>query len=702
MIVLDKEKLAQLGSRMRAKFDTYVGERRQLELQWLANLRQYKGVYDSDTLGKLAGRSKVYPKDTHTKIVGWVAKMMEMMFPAQDKNWALEPTPFPDIAIEDLQGIIEGLEAQQAQQETPAPVTSEMIEEAVKEFAKERAERMTMECEDQLADSNLDYPELCKKVLRRGGIYGYGVAEGPLVLTTTTREWEPDELAPGGFKAVVNTIKRPYYLPRQVWDIYPDLSAPRWEDQEGLFSRTVLPKHALLKLAERKDFIGDAIKTYLSTSTGGNYKLRSFEGELNEIKHISDSQPDQSRQYEIIRYYGYIDAQVLKDIGADVPESALGKDILADVWMLDETPIKADTAPFGEKVSDMFHAFIPEEDEDGPLTGTAKVETLRDSQMKLCAIDRATMDNMASCCRSIVEVNEDLLLAESQGMDITGGVTIRRGGEGAEANYPAVRTYDIPSHIPELLDLRKAVLEVFDVESNLPSWRMGNAQPLGEAFRTTNNMSMMASGGDMVTKDDVRSFDRFVKSLIGSLVRWNMEFNPKTDIKGDFAVLPKGNLSLVAKEVRGMALAQMKQMLTPRQAVLIDDEAFLTEEFIARDLPKRLVKTGKEAKAALDAYDAQQAQTAEIQQNVEISKAAKQNADAAKSAAAAEEMTAMVESKVREKLSAIVANLAKAKGEKDGAALQAVKLLLEATKPETAGAGTGKPSARKAAKQQPK
>jgi hypothetical protein len=702
MIVLDKDKLAQLGNRLRTKFDLFAAERRQLELQWLKNLRQYKGIYDPKTRALLEGKSKVYPKDTHTKITGWVAKMMEMMFPAQDKNWSLDITPFPDIAIEDLDQIIAGLEAQQeaAAEEgsEPEPVTSEMIEEAVKEFSKVRAERMTMECEDQLADSRLDYPELCKKVMRRGGIYGYGVAEGPLVSTVNSREWAPDPDNPGKFKAVIGKVKRPYYIPRQVWDIYPDLSAPKWEDQEGLFSRTVLPRHELNGLAARKDFIGETIREYLANSAGGNYKPRGFESELNAIKHISNSTPDMSRQYEVIRYYGYLSAQDLKDIGADVPDTALGKDILADVWLLDNTPIKADTAPFGEKVSDMFHAFIPEEDEDGPLTGTAKVEVLRDSQLKLCAIDRATMDNMAACCRSIVEVNEDLLLAESQGMQITGGATIRRGGEGAEANYPAVRTYDIPSHIPELLNLRKAVLEVFDVESNLPSWRMGDAKPLGEAFRTTNNMSMMASGGDMVTKDDVRSFDRFVKSFIGSLVRWNMEFNPKDDIKGDFSVMPKGNLSLVAKEVRGAALLQMKQALTPRQAALIDDEAFLIEEFLTRDLPRRLVKTGKEAAAALTAFDEQQARATEIQQGVELSKTAKQNADAAKSQASAEETAALVEAKVNEILSSIAEKLAKAKGVKDGTALQSVKLLLDATKPEGKGAGAGKPAQGKAAK----
>lgn len=45
-------------------------------------------------------------------------------------------------------------------------------------------------------------------------------------------------------------------------------------------------------------------------------------------------------------------------------------------------------------------------------------------------------------------------------------------------------------------------------------------QPLGEAFRTSSNMSMMLGLANMVTKDTVRAFDKFIASFIGSL-RWN-------------------------------------------------------------------------------------------------------------------------------------------------------------------------------------
>lgn len=693
MIIINKDKLEQLGIKIRSKFDTYARERHQLEIQWLKNLRQYKALYDPD-ITIPPGMSRVYPKDTHTKITGWTAKMMEMMFPAQEKNFTVKPSPFPNIAEADLQSIINTLYAQQdalatqdpANPQEVQPVTAEQVTKAVKEFAEQRAAQMELECADQLADKDIDYPELCKKTIRRGGIYGFGVAEGPQVKFQDERIYEVDET--GKFVAVSRSIPRPFYTVLKAWDTYPDLAAEKWHEQEGVFTRKAFSRHGLRKLAEDENYFDTVITDYLRDQLTGNYKVREYETELAIVKKTSTTAAGiDARKYEVIRYYGFITAQELIDIGVKVPESAKTKDILADIWLVDDQVIKADTAPFGETIADMFHVFIPEEDEDAPLTGTAKTEILRDSQMKLCAIDRATMDNMAESASSIKEVNDDLIDTAKRPGNISGGMTIHRSGDGNEANYPAIRVYEIPNHTPALLALRKSVLEVFDTESHLQSWTMGNAQPLGEAFRTSNNMSMMKAGGDMVTKDDVRSFDRFVKSLIGSLVQWNMEFNEKKDIKGDFQVMPKGNLSLVAKEVRGASLDQLISTLTPRDLVRIDSHGILEDRFVSRDLPIDRLLPKDEADAAVAQFDQQQANAAQVQQGLDTSKTQLQLAAAQEKAAKAEEITKTLSSKVEKSLSEIAKNLASAKGTKDASALQQIKLLLDQIATEGPGAG---------------
>ena len=201
-------------------------------------------------------------------------------------------------------------------------------------------------------------------------------------------------------------------------------------------------------------------------------------------------------------------------------------------------------------------------------------------------------------------------------------------------------------------------------------------------------MSLMAGGGDMVTKDDVRSFDRFVKSMIGSLVRWNMEFSERDDIKGDFQVQAKGSISLVAKEVRGAALDQLVSTLSPRERVMIDERGLLEDRFKARDLPLDRIKDQDEAQQALDQFDQQQAQAAQVQQALDQSKTQLQTATAQEKEAKAAETANMIDVKVQEAMSRIAQNMAKAKGMKDDAALKSIQLLLSQGEPEKEGGGT--------------
>ena len=196
---------------------------------------------------------------------------------------------------------------------------------------------------------------------------------------------------------------------------------------------------------------------------------------------------------------------------------------------------------------------------------------------------------------------------------------------------------------------------------------------------------------NVVTKDDVRSFDRFVKSLIGSLVRWNMEFSERDDIKGDFQVQAKGSISLVAKEVRGAALDQLVSTLSPRERVMIDERGLLEDRFKARDLPLDRIKDQDEAQQALDQFDQQQAQAAQVQQALDQSKTQLQTATAQEKEAKAAETANMIDVKVQEAMSRIAQNMAKAKGMKDDAALKSIQLLLSQGEPEKEGGGTSQP-----------
>lgn len=709
-----EDMLTSIGQTLKGKYAKFTTDRQEAEQQWLKNLRQYRAKYDPEVesqLAKDALRSKVYPKDTHTKVVGWVAKMMEMMFPSTERNWSVEPTPFPNISEQDLNQIIAGLTQQkvmaaQAQMDPnnpepqpavePEPVTSEEIELAVREFAKARAERMGQEIQDQLADiggPKVDYPQLCKKVLRSGAIYGFGVAKGPLVRTQKERVWEPTGPA-GQYVGVEKATRKPYFEFVKVWNLFPDMTAQNWRDQEGIFERMIMNRNQVLALATRSDFMAKPIKEFLKEHNQGNYTTKDFENELNALNKVTNVAKRDTKKYEIVRWFGYLSAEELRGGGVGgIKDDELGMDILADVWFADNKVIKFDRAPFGENPADGYHVFIYEDDEDSGLTGTGLPEVLRDSQMKLCAIDRATMDNMAATAGPITEINRALLAPGQDLNSIHAFKTLIRDDDNmSSVNAPAIRSIQIQSHLPDLLALRAKVVEVFDAESNLPSWLMGNAQPLGEAFRTTTNMSQMSGGANMVSKDHVRSFDRFVTSFIGALVEWNMEFNTKPDIKGDFQVQAKGTTSLVAKEVRGAALDQFWMTTSPEERVMLNEYKVLAERMKSRDLPTDALKPEDEAIQALEALRASQAAANAAEGDLTKAKTQKTMADAQRTQVVAATMGEKTKAQIDEIYARIEEMMGRTKDSKDRVQLEHIKTLMENLKEE----GNAGPGARTA------
>lgn len=672
---LNTDKKEKLGLYLKGKLDQYVTDRSLLEQQWLINLRQYRGIYDPQVLEKIPNdKSKAYPRDTRTKVKGFVAKMMEMMFPATDTNWELTVSPIPSIPQSDLQAIINTLEQQeflaaQQEQRQPNPISNQQIEAAVQVFAKERKDKMQAQINDQLMDPQVDWPQLAKRIVRSGAIFGFGVAKCPLVRMQKERLFEINPLT-GMYEAVEIDSPRPYPEFVQVWDIYPDLSSQRWEEQEGLFRRIVLSRNEFSKLAERPGFDPKAIKTYLKDHPQGNYKALSFEADLNALNNADKSTMNRDeRRYELFQWFGFLSGHQLKAAGVDVPDSAIDKDVLADVWMIDDVVVYADTAPFGTNVADVYHLYLYSEDESAGLTGIGMPEELRDRQMSICAATRMLYDNMAATAGPIWEVAVDLLKRGQDYKTLHAFKSIEREGDGQDLAHPAVRAIQVQSHIPELQAILQDERQQFDIESNLPSWMLGNAQPLGEAFRTTSNMSQMTGGANMVTKDHVRSFDKFTTSVITSFLKWNMEFG-SDDLKGDFQVRAKGNISLVAKEVRGAALDQFMMTLTPQERGMLKSRETLIERLKSRDLPIDLVVSADEAAQIQQQMSQAQAQAQQIQQDVDMAKADKTKAEA-------ERIRQTVQAQVMEIMARIATMKTDAKVKTDRVQLDTLQAMME-------------------------
>jgi len=676
-------KMDNLAIYLTRKKDQYVKDRAEVEQQWLKNLRQYRGVYDPDILERIPkDKSRAYPRDTRNKVKGFVAKMIEMMFPAQERNWDLKVTPYPSLPTDVIQEILfklsqERIAVAEETGETPPPPTPDEIEEAVRQEAEVRRERMRKKIDDQIMDAETDWVSICKRVVRSGGIYGIGFVRSPMVRFQTERTWQYDEEI-DDYTPIEKEEPRPFPEFLKVWDGYPDLSAQSWEEQEGFFERMVFSRASLSQLRDRPGIKKSALKKFLKDNKAGNYSVQPYESSLQQLNSESMSDSNKrERRYEVFRWFGYCAAKDLMEAGVISEGAEDDAPRLTDVWLLGKEIIYADLAPFGNKVADVYHAYIYSEDEESGLTGVGLPEELRDRQMSICATTRALYDNISASAGPIYEIATDLLKRNTNVSSVRSFQVFEREGDGPDLQYPAIRAVNTPPVIPMISEVIKSEREQFDLESNLPSWTMGNAQPLGEAFRTSANMSQMSGGANMITKDHVRAFDRFTSSVINSLLQWNMEFNEDDTIKGDYQIAPKGAISLVAKEIRGAALDQFMSTLTPEDRALLKKRETLVERLKARDLPTDLVVSPEEAEQILAGMQQAQAQAQEIEQGLTQAKTQKFMSDAEKSAIGNERTKQMFDVDVAEAMARIQKLLAEAKGSEDQAQLAMLDMMLK-------------------------
>jgi hypothetical protein len=90
--------LGTLSHTYKTRFTRYESDRRLAEQRWLRNLRQYMGVYDPEIERQLQpNRSKAYPRITRVKCISVLSRLMNLMFPGNERNWALQPSPAPDL-----------------------------------------------------------------------------------------------------------------------------------------------------------------------------------------------------------------------------------------------------------------------------------------------------------------------------------------------------------------------------------------------------------------------------------------------------------------------------------------------------------------------------------------------------------------------------------------------------------------------------
>jgi len=599
-----QDMLSPIWDKYRALFDTFSNDRFQAERRWLRNLRQYLGLYDPEIERTLAnGRSKAYPRITRVKCLSVLARLMNLMFPGNERNWALSPGSEPDVSQQDALQAIQEFMVRQQQAGVQEPPTEEDLRQAVMELAEKKASRLSSVVDDYLqemgGDQTQDYIAVNRQVVASGILYGTGVLLGPFAREQTQTRWQFAGQAP---QRVTETKYKPQFEVVSVWDYFPDLNAKNLTGDEGYFIRRIMTKQQVRKLADRAGFFPAIIREYLATDgVKGDYKPRQIDTDLRNLGVQSNvnAQPKESGRYEVLTWYGPVEVKhlLLAQADLDLTTVDLEEEIPGEVWMVGGRVIAVMPSPWHILDANVrtCHTFTFDEDDTSPL-GNGLPAVIRDSQLSICAATRMLLDNCSVVCGPNLELNVDLLRPDQDLTSVHAYKFWYREGIGAEAQQRAIQNVAIDSHISELITVIRLFMEFADSESFVgPATGGDMSRGPSEPLRTAAGASMLRGDAALPFKDIVRNFDRFTQSVIQSLVWFARLLGQHPDADGDYNVIARGATSLIAKEIRGMQVDQLAATLTPGEIEHVDARKLVQRRFEVRDMADMLLSEAEVA-----------------------------------------------------------------------------------------------------------
>lgn len=609
-----------LMQRLHGLKDDAVSRKIQIEDRWLEDLRLFHGRYDAATEARLRAnkQSRLFVNQTRAKTNSWGARLSDMLFPTDDNNWGVQPTPVPILSqkLKKQEEAAQAAAAQATQANQSGDKTGEVIafnrgqqaaagaQQTAQEIdiAKERAANMERTISDQFVEC--DYNQRNRQAIDDAVKIGTGLIKGPMTMHRVRQGWMKGE--GGGYMLGQTGDPRPEYLRVDPWNWYPDMDGAAPGEMEYSFERHLLNDRELRRQANVSGFDPDVIRQVLESQS-----KETLPWQLIQMREITSNTIGitQSRYVEW-EYHGLVTPDELELLARYSGNAVMLREINRDpleeyaclVWMVDNRLAKWAPHPLDSAMS-LYSAFNFERD-TGSVFGFGVPYLMRDSQSAMNAAWRMIMDNAA------LTVGPQFLVDRSRVEPADGTyeikakkIWLKKAGSPATDTRSPIETIDIQIHLTELERILALAKQFSDDETNMPVIAMGETG--SHVTKTAQGMAMLMNSVNVIFRRSVKNFDdQMTVPNVQRAYDWNMQFNKDETIKGDFDVAAKGSSVLLVRELEATNLMAIALRFTAHPVLgPLTKPAALYRRLIRAHMlpPDEIVKTDDEIKIAEDA-----------------------------------------------------------------------------------------------------
>jgi hypothetical protein len=567
------------------------------EERWLNSYRNYRGLYSQEVQFTEAEKSKAFIKVTKTKVLAAYAQVVDVLFAGSKFPIGIEARQFPnnvadavnynpnaltDEKVKDTVNVEYSVPKSIARpdiakdlglyKERLEPVKDELEVGAgtlpgsiTFEPAKRAAQKMEKLMHDQLDET--DAPKHLRSVAFECTLFGTGVFKGPFAMDKEYPRWDEE----GNYDPLFETIPKMEYV--SIWDFYPDPDARNMSEAEFTIQRHRLNRTQMRTLKKRPHFRDESIE--IALEYGPSYQREYWEDALEDDSVSSDMD-----RYEVLEYWGILDAELAEEADIDIPRELQDKDeIQVNIWVCNNQIIRMVLNPFTP--SRIPYLSVPYELNPYSFFGIGVAENMTDTQLLMNGFMRMAVDNGALSGNLLIEVDETNLVP-GQDMSVYPGKVFRRQ---AGAPGQAIFGTKFPNVSQELLMMFDKSRQLADEATGIPSYSHGSGA-VGGVGRTASGMSMLMGAAAQNIKAVVRNIDDYLLGPLGkALFAFNMQFNFNKEFIGDLDVKARGTESLMRNEVRSQRLLQFMQMTSnPQMAPFVKYDYILRELASSMDL----------------------------------------------------------------------------------------------------------------------
>lgn len=588
-----QEKLAPIIGKLESMCTNAVSCRRPLEERWMRNLEQFNGEYAPEIKAQFTtfpDQSRVFINITRAKTTSWAARLGDLLFPTDDKNWGIKPTPVPhltDASDHVAQQMAEAEEraiqaAQESNEMVDAGAPPEAIEakraeanaEADRVFegrridglirarldeAKKRAEKMEAEIADQLSECN--YSAKSRTVIEDGCKLGTAILKGPITVDRPVRRWGQGG---SGFNLDMQTEIKPEYRRVNPWNFYPDPDAAEIGDASFTFERHPVNRHKLKKMAKTLGFHMPTVRTLLREPVGASAnadlsyltRLRSMGMETGGGNYTPTS------LYVVWEFHGYLETEdvvsVLRNFGKNdvADEIERANDPFDErrviVYMCNGRILKLSADYPMDSDETLYSVFSFEKPEGSILGGPGIPEMMKHEQSMLNAGVRMLMDNAGLAVAPQAVIDKGAIEPTDARWNIAPRKTWYRTKAPSGPNDRPFEFFTVPMNAQLLNVIIDMSLKFIDMVVSMPTIAQGEQ---GQATSTLGGMSMLFNSANVVFRRVVKNWDDDItEPSIRRGFDWNMQFSDKEEIKGDMSVEARGTSVLLVREVQSQMM----------------------------------------------------------------------------------------------------------------------------------------------------